>query len=66
MKKQLLTLATVITATAAGISLYLATLSNPTDIQKQLSNTTNTKVSIGTTAIFGLLDDEDEDNSTDG
>ena len=65
MKKQLLTLATVITATAAGTSLFLATLSNPTDIQKQLSNTTNMNAIAGTTAIFGLLDNEDEDNSTD-
>lgn len=38
MKKTLLTLATVITTAAAGTSLYLATLPNPTDIQKQLSN----------------------------
>ncbi|MBD2001040.1 hypothetical protein H6G00_31340 [Leptolyngbya sp. FACHB-541] len=65
MKKQLLTLATVITATATGISLSLATLPNPTDIQKQLSNTANMIAIGGTTAIFGLLDDEDEDNSTD-
>ncbi|MBD2057667.1 hypothetical protein H6F88_16855 [Oculatella sp. FACHB-28] len=64
MKKPLLTLATVITATAAGISLSLATLPNPTDIQKQLSNTTNMIAIAGTTAIFGLLDDEDKDNST--
>ena len=65
MKKQLLTLTTLITTTAAGTSLYLATLSNPTDIQKQLSNTTNAIAIAGTTAIFGLLNDEDEDNSTD-
>jgi hypothetical protein len=58
-KKALLTLATVITSTAAGTSLYLATLPNPTDIQKQLSNTTNAIVIAGATAIFGLLDDED-------
>lgn len=65
MKKPLLTLATVITATAAGTSLYLATLPNPTDTQKQLSTTTNAIAIAGTTAIFGLLDDEDEDNRTD-
>lgn len=65
MKKPLLTLATVITATAAVISLYLATLSNPTDIQKDLSNTANAIAIAGTTAIFGLLDNDDEDNSTD-
>lgn len=64
MKKTLFTLATVITTSAAGTSLYLATLPNPTDIQKQLSNTTNTIAIAGATAIFGLLDDQDEDNST--
>ena len=65
MKKSLLTLATVITATAAGTSLSFATLPNPTDVQKQLSNTANSIEIAGTTAIFGLLDDEDGDNSTD-
>ena len=65
MKKSLLTLATVITATAAGTSLSFATLPNPTDVQKQLSNTANAIAIAGTTAIFGLLDDEDGDNSTD-
>jgi hypothetical protein len=64
MKKQLLTLATVITTSAAGTSLYLATLPNPTNIQKDLSDTTNAIAIAGTTAIFGLLDDKDEDNTT--
>jgi hypothetical protein len=64
MKKKLLTLATVITTTAAGTSLYLATLPNPTDVQKQLSNTTNTIAIAGTTAIFGLLDDEDKSDES--
>jgi hypothetical protein len=65
MKKPLLTLATAITASAAGTSLYLATLPNPTDIQKDLSNTANTIAIAGATAIFGLLDDGDGDNRTD-
>ncbi len=65
MKKHLLTLVTIITTSAIGTSLYLATLPNPTDIQKQLSNTTNGIAIAGTTAIFGLLNDQDEDNSTD-
>lgn len=65
MKKQLLTLATLITTTAAGTSLYLATLPNPTDIQKDLSNTTNAIALTGATAIFGSLDNEDEDNRMD-
>jgi hypothetical protein len=64
MKKKLLTLATVITTSAAGTSLYLATLTNPTDVQKQLSNTTNTIAIAGTTAIFGLLDDKDESDES--
>jgi hypothetical protein len=63
MKKQLLTLTTLITTTAAGTSFYLATLSNPTDIQKDLSNTANVIAITGTTALFGLLDNKDEDNS---
>ncbi len=61
MKKSLLTLTTVITATAAGTSLYLATLTNPTDMQIQLSNTANTIAIAGTTALFGILDDYDSD-----
>lgn len=65
MKKQLLTLATLITTTAAGTSFYLATLPSPTDIQKNLSNTTNAITIAGTTAIFGFLNDEDGNNSTD-
>jgi hypothetical protein len=64
-KKALLNLAAIITTSAAGTSLYLATLPNPTDIQKQLSNTANTIAIAGTTAIFGLLDDEDGNNRTD-
>ncbi|MBD2115190.1 MULTISPECIES: hypothetical protein [Cyanophyceae] len=64
MKRTLLTLATVITTSATGISLYIGTLPNPTDVQKQLSNTTNTIAIAGATALFGLLDDNDEGNST--
>ena len=62
MKKSLLTLITAVTSAAAATSLYLATVEDPTDIQKQLSNTTNTIAIAGTTALFGLLDD-DQDNS---
>lgn len=62
MKKTLLTLATLITTSAAGTSLYLATLPNPTDIQKQLSNTTNAIVIAGATAIFGLLNDQGKES----
>jgi hypothetical protein len=62
MKKTLLTLATVITTSAVSTSVYLATLANPTDIQKQLSNTTNAIAIAGATAIFGLLEDRDKDS----
>jgi hypothetical protein len=43
-------------------SLYLTTIPNPTDIQKQLSNTATSITIAGTTAIFGLLDDDDKNN----
>ena len=41
-------------------SIYLAGLENPTEFQKQLSTTTNAIAVAGTTAIFGLLDDDDK------
>lgn len=62
MKKTRLTVATIITTTAVSTSLYLATLPNPTDTQKQLSSTTNTIALAGATTIFGLLDDDDQDS----
>lgn len=61
MKRTLLTLATVITAAAAGTSFYVTTQPQPTDTQKELSSTANTIMIAGATAIFSLLDDEDED-----
>ena len=61
MKKRLLIFASVITSVAIITSLYLATLKEPTEIQKQLSTTSNAIAIGGTTAIFGLLDD-DHDN----
>jgi len=64
MKKSLLSFAVTVTSIAIAASLYLAGLENPTDIQKQLSTTTNAISIAGTTAIFGLLDDED--NISDG
>jgi len=60
MKKSLLNFAAAITSTAIAASLYLASLENPTEIQKQLSTTTNAIAIAGTTAIFGLLDDDKE------
>ncbi len=60
MKKSLLHFAVSVTSTAIAASFYLASLENPTDAQKQLSTTTNAIAIAGTTAIFGLLDDDDK------
>ncbi|NEO84051.1 MAG: hypothetical protein F6J87_07310 [Spirulina sp. SIO3F2] len=61
MNKLLLPFTLAITSTALISSLCLATLDNPTDIQKQLSTTTNAVAVAGTTALFGLLDDDEPD-----
>ena len=58
MKHSLLAFTTVMTSTAIATSIHLAFLDSPTDIQKQLSTTTNAIAIAGTTAIFGLLDDD--------
>ena len=58
MKKTLLAITSVITAMGATTSIYLATVDNPTEIQKQLSTTANTVTIADATAIFGLKDDE--------
>ena len=60
MKKKLLAFSIVITSVAVATSLYLATLEQPTEIQKQLSTTSNAIAVAGTTAIFGLLDDDED------
>lgn len=65
MKKRLLIFASVITSVAIMTSLYLATLSDPTEIQKQLSTTSNAIAIAGTTAIFGLLDNDHDDDKKD-
>ena len=65
MKTSLLTFVFAVTSTAIAASVYLAGLENPTDIQKQLSTTTNAISMTGTTAIFGLLDDDPDDNNAD-
>jgi hypothetical protein len=62
MKKSLLTFTVAVTSTAITASFYLAGLENPSDIQKQLSTTTNAISIAGTTAIFGLLDDDDKNS----
>ncbi|MEM8641826.1 MAG: hypothetical protein AAGG51_23875 [Cyanobacteria bacterium P01_G01_bin.54] len=65
MNKLLLRFAVATTSTALAASLYLATLDNPTEIQKQLSGTMNAIAIAGTTAIFGLLDDDEPDKNPD-
>lgn len=65
MKALLLTFAIAVTSTAIFTSIYLAGLKNPTDIQGQLSTTTNTLAVAGATAIFGLLDNDLDDKDSD-
>jgi hypothetical protein len=62
MKKTIFTFATVITFGAIATSFYLASLEHPTELQKQLSTTTNGIAIAGTTTIFGLLDNDNWDN----
>ncbi|MEM6451104.1 MAG: hypothetical protein AAF703_12400 [Cyanobacteria bacterium P01_D01_bin.105] len=57
MKKSLLAFASVITSGTLITSLYLASLPDPTDIQIRLSTTANAISIAGTTTIFGLLND---------
>jgi len=64
MKSTLLALTAIITSIAAVTSIYLATLENPTDTQKQLSTTSNAIAVAGSTALFGLLDDDRDDLGT--
>lgn len=58
MKNKLLILSSIITSVTFITSIYLAKVDNPTDIQKQLSITANAITVAGTTAIFGLMDDD--------
>ena len=63
MKKKIVTfLACSITLGSAVISFYFANLPNPTELQKDLSGTTNTILVMGATAIFGVLE-QDQDGS---
>jgi len=60
MKKTLLALTATITSIALIASLHLATLDHPTDIQQQLSTTTNAITIAGATAIFKLLESKQD------
>lgn len=63
MKKSLLAFASVITSGTLITSLYLASLPDPTDIQIRLSTTANAISIAGTTTIFGLLNDDQNQKS---
>ena len=65
MKKKLIVFASLITSAAVVTSGYIATLSEPTEMQKGLSNTTNAIALAGTTSIFELLDDDHDDGKKD-
>jgi|688.fasta_scaffold04112_18 hypothetical protein len=54
-----------LTMTSGGTSIYLANIPNPTETQKELANTCNTITLAGTTAIIGLLEDNDKDQDND-
>ena len=64
MKRALRIFAIVVTSGAIATITYLATLETPTDIQKQLFTTSSAIAVAGTTSIFGLLDDEDQDDKS--
>ena len=66
MKKSLLAFAISVTSGAIAASIYLATLENPTDIQRQLSTTSNAIAVAGGTTLIGLLDDDDRNNQSSG
>ena len=66
MRKTLFYFALAVTSGAIATSTYLATLENPTDTQKHLSATTNAIAVAGTTAIFGLLDDDNPEDNNSG
>jgi hypothetical protein len=63
MKSPLLALATSLTLGAMATAGYLASLPHPTELQKNLANTSNAIALTGTAALFGLLNDDDEKSS---
>ena len=56
---------TTLTLLSGGASFYLASLSTPTEAQKQLSATCNTIAISGTGAIFALLSGRSNSNPPD-
>ncbi len=61
MKTTLLTIALSLTIASATTSYHLSSLPAPTDAQKNLIILFNSITTVGATAIFGLLDDKDND-----
>jgi hypothetical protein len=62
MKSTLLTIAVSLTIGSATTSYHLSSLPQPTDAQKNLIILFNSITTVGATAIFGLLDDKDNDD----
>jgi hypothetical protein len=61
MKTALLTIAVSLTIGSASTSYHLSSLPSPTDAQKNLITAFNGIFAAGTTAVFGLLNDKDDD-----
>jgi hypothetical protein len=61
MKTTLLTIAVSLTIGSATTSYHLSSLPTPTDAQKNLIILFNSITTVGATAIFGLLDDKEND-----
>jgi hypothetical protein len=61
MKTTLLTLATTLTIASATTSYHLSNLPQPTESQKNLITLLNTIAATGTTAIFSLFTDDNND-----
>lgn len=67
MQKAILAFAITITTIAGATAFHLASLPNPTEAQKALSNTANTIAISGTGTVFAMLnsDRNDEDYNDD-
>jgi hypothetical protein len=63
MKSKLIALAASITIASGTLSYHLSSLPHPTAAQTNLITVLNSITIAGATAIFGLLDDEEEPKS---
>jgi hypothetical protein len=59
MKTKLITLAASMTIASGSLSYHLSTLPQPTPNQTNLITVLNSITIAGTTALFGLLDDDE-------